>query len=146
VGNISIVSYGLYGALLCQTHDAIAPDAATSQWAIACNLGTIKSNSFQSELVETMPKSTVDSTVLRAAWERGVQQGLSQVVINMQRKGMGLSEISQLTGLSTDQIQDLPILALDDSQDLLPDFIAFSESALSEVWLNPEEDEAWQTL
>jgi hypothetical protein len=93
-----------------------------------------------------MPKSPVDSTVLRAVWERGVQQGLSQVVLNMQRKGIGLAEISRLTGLSTEQIQDLPILTLDNSPDLLQDFMALSDSVLSEVWLNPEEDEAWQTL
>jgi hypothetical protein len=93
-----------------------------------------------------MPESPVDSTVLRAVWERGVQQGLSQVVLNMQREGIGLAEISRLTGLSTDQIQDLPILTLDDSPDLLQDFMALSESVLGEVWLNPEEDEAWQIL
>jgi hypothetical protein len=93
-----------------------------------------------------MPESPVDSTVLCAVWERGVQQGLSQVVLNMQREGIGLAEISRLTGLSTDQIQDLPILTLDDSPDLLQDFMALSESVLGEVWLNPEEDEAWQIL
>ncbi len=37
-------------------------------------------------------------------------------------------------------------IVLDDSDDLIQDFLKISESAINEYWLNEEEDEAWKKL
>lgn len=80
------------------------------------------------------------------AWEQGLQQGIAQVARNMLREGIDFTQIVRLTGLSTDRLQSLQISDSDESQQIAREFMELSESALNEVWLNPEEDEAWKNL
>ncbi|BAY26284.1 hypothetical protein NIES2100_60980 [Calothrix sp. NIES-2100] len=83
---------------------------------------------------------------LREAWEQGWQQGLTQVAQNMLREGIDLALVVKLTGLSLETVQNLQVSDVDDSQILIKDFLELSESSLSKVWLDPEEDEAWKDL
>jgi hypothetical protein len=80
------------------------------------------------------------------AWEQGLQQGIAQVAQNMLREGIDFTQIVKLTGLSADYIQNLQIGGSDESQQIVRDFMKLSEPSLSEVWLTPEEDEAWKNL
>jgi hypothetical protein len=95
-----------------------------------------------------MQNSTVPSIALHEAWRQGLQQGISQVALNMIRDGFDLAKVVMLTGLSLQQIQHLQVNGYDDelSQELVRDFSALSESSLNQVWSNPEEDEAWKNL
>jgi hypothetical protein len=95
-----------------------------------------------------MQNSTIPSIALHEAWNRGLQQGISRVALNLIREGFDLAKIVMLTGLSLEQVQHLQINGSDDelSQELVKDFLALSESSLNQVWLNPEEDEAWKNL
>jgi hypothetical protein len=95
-----------------------------------------------------MQNSTIPSNSLHEAWKRGLQQGISQVALNMIRDGFDLAKVVMLTGLSLQQIQHLQMSGYDDelSQELVKDFSTLSESSLNQVWLNPEEDEAWKNL
>ncbi|MDZ7961761.1 MAG: hypothetical protein RMY34_28445 [Aulosira sp. DedQUE10] len=88
----------------------------------------------------------ITSQSLREAWEQGWQQGLNQVALNMLREGIDLPLVAKLTGLSLETVQNLQVSNVDNSQILIKDFLELSESSLSKVWLNPEEDEAWKEL
>jgi predicted transcriptional regulator len=94
---------------------------------------------------KTMDHPIPQSMPPREAWERGLQQGIAQIAQNMLREGIDLTQIVRLTGLSTDRLQSLQSEA-DESQQIVREFMELSESALDEVWLNPEEDEAWKNL
>lgn len=83
---------------------------------------------------------------LRAAWEQGWQQALTQVAQNMLREGIDLTLVAKLTGLPVEIVQNLRTGEVDDSQILIKDFLELSESSLSKIWLDPEEDEAWKDL
>jgi len=93
-----------------------------------------------------MYDSVVKPTTLDEAWEQGLQQGLVQVARNMLCEGIALSQVAKFTGLSIEQVVSLQKNQLDDSQTLVKDFLELSESSLNEIWLDPEEDEAWKNL
>ncbi|QIR37832.1 hypothetical protein HCG51_14670 [Tolypothrix sp. PCC 7910] len=88
----------------------------------------------------------IRSQSLREAWEQGWQQALTQVAQNMLREGIDLSLVAKLTGLPIEIVQNLSVSEVDDSQILIKDFLELSESSLSTIWLDPEEDEAWKDL
>lgn len=56
-----------------------------------------------------------------------------------------MSAVTKLTGFTIEQVKDLPMNELNDSH-IVKDFMELSESSLSKVWLNPEEDKAWNNL
>jgi len=93
-----------------------------------------------------MYDSVVKPTTLDEAWEQGLQQGLVQVAQNMLCEGIDLAQVAKFTGLSIERIVSLQKNQLDDSQTLVKDFLELSESSLNEIWLDPEEDEAWKNL
>jgi predicted transcriptional regulator len=93
-----------------------------------------------------MSNPVTKSVTLSEAWNQGLQQGIAQVAQNMLREGIDLTQIVKLTGLSTDRVQKLQMSELDESQQTVTEFLELSESSLNEVWLNPEEDEAWKNL
>ena len=93
-----------------------------------------------------MYDSVIKAATLREAWEEGLQEGLSQVALNMLREKIDLVKVAKLTGLSLEQIQGLQASDLDDSQALVKDFLELSESSLNKIWLDSEEDEAWKDL
>lgn len=93
-----------------------------------------------------MPDFAIQSKSLHDAWEQGLQQGLTQVALNMVREGIDLALVAKLTGLPLEIIKNLPASNVDDSQILMKDFQELSESSLNKVWLAPEEDEAWKHL
>ena len=93
-----------------------------------------------------MGELAIQSQSLREAWEQGLQQGLTQVALNMLREGIDLSLVAKLTDLPLERIQNLQVSDIDDSQILVKDFLHLSESSLNKVWLEPEEDEAWKDL
>jgi len=93
-----------------------------------------------------MAELAIQSQSLREAWEEGLQQGLTQVALNMLREGIDLYLVSKLTDLPLEKIQTLQVSDVDDSQTLVKDFLQLSESSLNKVWLEAEEDEAWKDL
>ncbi|WP_414548802.1 hypothetical protein [Anabaena sp. CCY 0017] len=93
-----------------------------------------------------MYNSETQPQILRAAWEQGLQQGLTQVALNMLKEGIDLALVAKLTGLSLSKVQNLQANDADNSQALVKDFLELSESSLSKIWLNSEEDEAWKDL
>jgi hypothetical protein len=93
-----------------------------------------------------MHDSLIQSKTLREAWEQGLQQGLTQVALNMLQEGINLSLVAKLTGLPLERVKNLQAIDLADSQILVKDFLELSESSLNKVWLDPEEDEAWKDL
>ncbi|BAY35056.1 hypothetical protein NIES2107_69670 (plasmid) [Nostoc carneum NIES-2107] len=88
----------------------------------------------------------IRSQSLKEAWEQGWQQALTQVAQNMLREGIDLTLVAKLTGLPIEIVQNLRTSEVDDSQILIKDFLELSESSLSKIWLDPEEDEAWKDL
>ncbi|BAY07850.1 hypothetical protein [Calothrix sp. NIES-2098] len=88
----------------------------------------------------------ITSQSLREAWEQGWQQALTQVAQNMMREGIDLALVAKLTGLPLKIVQNLRTNEVDDSQLLIKDFVELSESSLSKIWIDPEEDEAWKDL
>lgn len=88
----------------------------------------------------TQPKT------LREAWEQGLQQGITQVALNMLHEGIDLALVSKLTGLSVERIKNLQASEVDNTQMLVQDFLELSESSLNKIWCDPEEDEAWKDL
>jgi len=93
-----------------------------------------------------MAELAIQSQSLREAWEEGLQQGLTQVALNMLREGIDLYLVSKLTDLPLEKIQTLQVSDVGDSQILVKDFLQLSESSLNKVWLEAEEDEAWKDL
>ncbi|TVP63595.1 MAG: hypothetical protein EA343_07740 [Nodularia sp. (in: Bacteria)] len=93
-----------------------------------------------------MHDSATQPQILRAAWEQGLQQGLTQVALNMLEEGIDLALVAKLTGLSLTRVQKLQTYDADNSQALVKDFLELSESSLNKVWLDLEEDEAWKNL
>lgn len=93
-----------------------------------------------------MHDSAIQPQMLPEAWEKGLQQGLTQVALNMLLEGIDLALIAKLTGLPFEKVKDLQASDADDSQILVKDFLELSESSLNKVWLDPEEDEAWKDL
>lgn len=93
-----------------------------------------------------MSEGVIEAKTLREAWEQGLQQGLIQVAVNMLKEGIDLTLVAKITGLSVDKINSLQANNTDDTQTLVEDFLELSESSLNEVWLTPEEDEAWKDL
>ncbi|MEH1935304.1 MAG: hypothetical protein V7L14_16740 [Nostoc sp.] len=93
-----------------------------------------------------MNDSASQSKTLREAWEEGLQQGLTQIALNMVREGIDLALVAKLTGLPLEIVKNLLASNADDSQILVKDFQKLSESSLNKVWLDPEEDEAWKHL
>ncbi len=92
-----------------------------------------------------MQEFAIQDKTVREAWEQGLQQGLNQVAVNMLYEGIDINLVAKLTGLTIEQVKDLQLNELDDAH-LVKDFMELSESSLSKVWLNPEEDEAWKDL
>jgi hypothetical protein len=95
-----------------------------------------------------MDRSIPQSAILREVWEQGWQNGLTQVAINMLRAKIDPAQVAMLTGLSIDRVNsiDLEAASLEDSSQLVRDWQNLSESSLAEIWLNEEEDKAWQDL
>jgi hypothetical protein len=95
-----------------------------------------------------MDRSIAQSAILREVWEQGWQNGLTQVALNMLRAKIDPVQVATLTGLSTDRVNSIHLEAtnLEDSPQLVRDWQNLSESSLAEVWLNEEEDKAWQDL
>ncbi len=93
-----------------------------------------------------MHDSVIKPTALREAWEQGLQQGLTQVALNMFKEGIDLLQVAKLTGLPLERLNNLQAGAPDYSYTLLKDFQELSESSLNKIWLDPEEDEAWKNL
>ncbi|MBW4602483.1 MAG: hypothetical protein KME29_23685 [Calothrix sp. FI2-JRJ7] len=88
-----------------------------------------------------MQEFVIQAKTLREAWE----QGLTQVAVNMLHEGIDINLVAKLTGFTIEQVKDLQIYDLDDFY-IVKDFMELSESLLSKVWLNLEEDEAWKDL
>lgn len=88
----------------------------------------------------------IQTKTLRDAWQQGLQHGLTQVALNMLREGIDLALVAKLTGLPLEKVQNLQASDLENSQTIVKDFLELSESSLSKVWLNTEEDEAWKDL
>ncbi|HYW17791.1 MAG TPA: hypothetical protein VE956_00515 [Nodularia sp. (in: cyanobacteria)] len=93
-----------------------------------------------------MHDSATQPQILRETWEQGLQQGLTQVAVNMLEEGIDLALVAKLTGLSLVRVKNLQANDADNSQILLKDFLELSESSLNKVWLDSEEDEAWKDL
>ncbi len=95
-----------------------------------------------------MDRSISQSAILREVWEQGWQNGLTQVALNMLRAKIDPVQVATLTGLSPDRVNSIHLEAtnLEDSSQLVRDWQNLSESSLAEVWLNEEEDKAWQDL
>ena len=88
------------------------------------------------------------SAILREVWEQGWQNGLTQVALNMIRAKIDPAHVATLTGLSPERVN---LICLDvgnpgQSEQLIKDWQNQSESSLAEVWLNEEEDRAWEDL
>ena len=96
--------------------------------------------------IKNMNNLSIPAQTLQEAWEKGVQQGLTQVAVNMLREGIDLDFIVKLTGLPLEVVKNLQIVDTDDEKILVKEFLAMSESSLNKVWLDPEEDEAWKDL
>jgi hypothetical protein len=93
-----------------------------------------------------MRELALQSQSLREAWEQGLQEGLTQVALNMLQEGIDLSLVAKLTNLPLEKIQNLQVSNVDDWEILVKDFLELSESSLNKVWLEAEEDEAWKDL
>lgn len=92
-----------------------------------------------------MHDSVIKPTTLEEAWQQGLQQGLTQVALNILREGIDIAQVTKLTGLPIERIVSLQNNDLDD-QTLVKDFLELSESSLNKIWLDPQEDEAWKNL
>jgi len=92
-----------------------------------------------------MHDSVIKPTTLDEAWQQGLQQGLTQVALNILREGIDIAQVAKLTGLPIERIVSLQNNDLDD-QTLVKDFLELSESLLNKIWLDPQEDEAWKNL
>ena len=94
-----------------------------------------------------MDRSISQSAILREVWEQGWQNGLTQVALNMLQAKIDPAQVGTLTGLST-RINSIQREAanLENFSQLDRDWQNLSESSLAEVWLNEEEDKAWQDL
>lgn len=88
----------------------------------------------------------IQSKTLRAVWEQGMQQGLTQVALNMLQEGIDLALVAKLTGLPLEIVKNLSDNDSVNSQIIVKDFLQLSESSLNKVWLDSEEDEAWKDL
>lgn len=93
-----------------------------------------------------MHDSATQPQILRAAWEQDLQQGLTQVALNMLEEGIDLALVAKLTGLSLARVKNLQTHDADNSQVLVKYFLELSESSVSKIWLDSEEDEAWKNL
>ena len=95
-----------------------------------------------------MDRSISQSAILREVWEQGWQNGLTQVALNMLQAKIDPAQVATLTGLSTERINSIHQEAanLENFSQLDRDWQNMSESSLAEVWLNEEEDKAWQDL
>jgi hypothetical protein len=88
------------------------------------------------------------SAILREVWEQGWQNGLTQVALNMIRAKIDPAQVATLTGLSSERVNSicLDVTNSDQSTRLMRNWQNQSESSLAEVWLNDEEDRAWEDL
>ncbi len=88
------------------------------------------------------------SAILREVWEQGWQNGLTQVALNMIRAKIDPVQVATLTGLSIERVNSicLDLVNPEQSAQLMRDWQNQSESSLAEVWLNDEEDRAWEDL
>ena len=95
-----------------------------------------------------MDRSISQSAILREVWEQGWQNALTQVALNMLRSKIDPAQVAMLTGLSIERVHLIHLEAgnLEDSSQLVRDWQNMSESSLAEIWLNEEEDRAWQDL
>ncbi len=93
-----------------------------------------------------MNNLSIPAQTLQEAWEKGLQQGLTQVAVNMLREGIELDFIVKLTGLPLEVVTNLQTVDTDDDKILVKEFLQMSQSSLNKIWLNPEEDEAWKDL
>ncbi|WP_373546226.1 hypothetical protein [Chamaesiphon sp.] len=95
-----------------------------------------------------MDRSISQSAILREVWEQGWQNGLTQVALNMLQAKIDPAQVATLTGLSTDRINSIQREAanLENFSQLDRDWQNLRESSLAEIWLNEEEDKAWQDL
>jgi hypothetical protein len=88
------------------------------------------------------------SAILREVWEQGWQNGLTQVALNMIRAKIDPAQVATLTGLSPERVNliYLEVANPDQSVQLMRNWQNQSEPSLAEVWLNDEEDRAWEYL
>jgi hypothetical protein len=88
------------------------------------------------------------SAILREVWEQGWQNGLTQVALNMIRANIDPAQVATLTGLSPERVNSicLDVANPRQSEQLMRDWQHQSELSLAEVWLNEEEDRAWEYL
>ena len=93
-----------------------------------------------------MNNLSIPAQTLQEAWEKGLQQGLTQVAVNMLREGIELDFIVKLTGLPLEVVKNLQTVDTDDDKILVKEFLQMSQSSLNKIWLNPEEDAAWKDL
>jgi hypothetical protein len=95
-----------------------------------------------------MESSISQSPILREIWEQGWQNALTQVAINMLRAQIPRSEIASLTGLTLDRVNliERSVVNPEQSSPIFRDWENLSETSLAQVWLNEEEDIAWQDL
>ena len=93
-----------------------------------------------------MNNLSIPAQTLQEAWEKGLQQGLTKVAINMLREGIELDFIVKLTGLPLAVVKNLQPVDIDDDKIIVKEFLEMSESSLNKIWLDPEEDEAWKDL
>ena len=95
---------------------------------------------------KNMNNLSIPAQTLQEAWEKGLQQGLTQVAVNMLREGIELDFIVKLTGLPLEVVKNLQTVDTDDDKILVKEFLEMSQSSLNKIWLDPEEDEAWKDL
>ncbi|MFM7407034.1 MAG: hypothetical protein ACKO3K_10320 [Cuspidothrix sp.] len=93
-----------------------------------------------------MNNLSIPAQTLQEASEKGLQEGLTQVAVNMLRQDIELDFIVKLTGLPLAVVKNLQAVDTNDDKILIKEFLEMSESSLNKIWLNPEEDEAWKDL
>ncbi len=93
-----------------------------------------------------MNNLSIPAQTLQEAWEKGLQQGLTQVAVNMLREGIDLDFIVKITRLPLEVVKNLQDVDIDNEKILVKEFLEMSESSLNKVWLDPEEEEAWKDL
>jgi hypothetical protein len=95
-----------------------------------------------------MESSISQSPILREIWEQGWQNALTQVAINMLRSQIPPAQIASLTGLTIDRVNliERSVVNTEQSSQVFRDWQNLSETSLAQVWLNEEEDKAWQDL
>jgi len=66
-----------------------------------------------------MNNLSIPAQTLQEAWEKGLQQGLTQVAVNMLREGTDLDFIVKLTGLPLEVVKNLQAVENHEKQRIL---------------------------